>query len=785
MSETTQKTYTHIPPADVAAFIAAHGTPYDPESDDYRRPPFAAPVKAGKRTSIYNAHPYHTKVPPQGIIAYIKHYTDPGDLVMDPFCGTGMTGVACRMTGRNAIISDLAPAATHIAYNYCTPVDVVTFQSEFKRVQAAVKEEFDWLYSTTCDRCSGPATIQYTIWSDVYECGRCREPLVLWDVAIDPETGKVKNNFTCPVCSATWRKTNLRWLKSVPVVTNYECHRHCKPKRANHPTTEAEKKRIAEIEAAEIPYWYPTTPFDKSWEMWRGAHRDQGITDVSKFYTKRNLWAVASLWAMSETAANLRMQRAIRFALTGLMLSASRMNRHRPTFTPGILTGTLYIGSFVEEANVARLLRPRIKKAIELYKQTESLTSVLCRTGSATDLAPIPKNSVDFIFTDPPFGSNIFYADCNLIWESWLGQFTDQTSEAVVHIKHKDKNILPDYGRLMTASFTEMFHVLKPGRWASVVFHNSDERIWQTILDAAETAGFELTEINSFDKKSLTFKGIRGDKGLERVTNQDIVLNLYKPRPHQSRSVNGVSHSEDLEAQIVQQVADFLASNPPPSQRTLQHLWNHALYDMLSNGAVQVSMADVDRMLPYYFKQVDGRWYLQGEAIVGGRVFDIRNETDAIAWLTAVLTNESQTTGKLIPKWQKVTYQAGDAITKSLDQILEENFWQERRTGQWRIPTGAERDKMSARQEVADQARVRQIRRYVAGELDLSPTSAELCGWIQFAYEHEMFTEAVRLFAGVHEPDVDEELYRKTRKIVQVCQMRTGRTEDEEQPRLL
>ena len=198
----------------------------------------------------------------------------------------------------------------------------------------------------------------------------------------------------------------------------------------------------------------------------------------------------------------------------------------------------------------------------------------------------------------------------------------------------------------------------------------------------------------------------------------------------------------------------------------------------------QVTIPYLETVLPHYFKQVENRWYLRGEAIAGGRVFEIRDETDAIAWLTVILGNEPQTTGQLIPQWQMATLQAH--IPKTLDQVLAENFWPERRTGRWRLPTAAEREKMSAQQEVADRAHVRQIRRYVAGELDQHPTDAELCGWIQFAYEHEMFAEAVRLFAGVHQADVDEELYRKTRKIVQVCRLRAGQAADDDpQPSLL
>lgn len=758
--------------SDLSAFLAEHGRLYDPATDDYRRPPFAAPVQAGKNTPIYNAHPYHTKVPPQGIVPYIHHYTDPGDIVLDPFCGSGMTGVAALMTGRHAILNDLSPAAVHIAYNYCTPVDVTVLRREFARIRTSVQEEFEWLYGTTCDRCGGPATIQYTIWSDVFECERCRAPLVLWELAVDPQTGKVNNEFTCPSCNARWEKTDLRWLRSAPVVTNYECHGSCRTSRAEHDVTPTEKARISEIDATEIPHWYPTAAFDESWEMWRAAHGEQGITDVSRFFTKRNLWALARLWQEIGYVSAVPVRKRLQFAFTACVTNCSRMYKYRSDRKGGILTGTLYLPALSCEWNVGESFARKMREDLSGQAGTSDVVTII---GSATNLALVPGGAVDYIFTDPPFGSNIFYADCNLIWESWLDRgLTDQSQEAVVHVKHREKNTLPDYARLMTESFEEMYRLLKPGRWASVVFHNSDDRIWQTILDAAEAAGFELAEINAFDKVQLSFKGIRGQKGLERVTNQDIVLNLHKPTPLQPRSTNGAPRSEDLETRVVERIASFLATSPPVEQRTLQYIWNHVLYDLLAGGAVQVSMADVDGMLPYYFKQVDGRWYLRGEAVVGGRGFDLRNESDAIGWLTAILGNNPQTTGDLIPRWQEATFEASAALTKSLDQILEENFWQDRRTGRWRLPTAAERDKMSARHEIADQSRVRQIQRYVAGELDVPPSDVELCGWIQFAYEHELFAEAVQMFANVHEPNVDADLYGRTRKIVRACRMRAG-----------
>ena len=85
-------------------------------------------------------------------------------------------------------------------------------------------------------------------------------------------------------------------------------------------------------------------------------------------------------------------------------------------------------------------------------------------------------------------------------------------------------------------------------------------------------------------------------------------------------------------------------------------------------------MADVDAMLPHYFKQADGLGIFRGESVVGGRVFDIRNETKALTSLNAVLSEEPQTPGNLIPKWQQVPSRPQTAIAKALDQLLAENF---------------------------------------------------------------------------------------------------------------
>jgi hypothetical protein len=146
-------------------FVAKYARPYDSETDDYDRPPFAIDVRSAGRSNFYNLHYYHTKVPPEVIRGFILNYTDPGDLVLDPFAGSGMTGAACLMCGnvpselvefisgaqegiRRCILNDLSPAACHIAYNYTTSVDSGALRAEFDRIRESVRAEFDWLYGT-------------------------------------------------------------------------------------------------------------------------------------------------------------------------------------------------------------------------------------------------------------------------------------------------------------------------------------------------------------------------------------------------------------------------------------------------------------------------------------------------------------------------------------------------------------------------------------------------------------------------------------------------------------
>ena len=98
--------YTACPNPFIDEFVEQYGTVYE-KNENYSKEPFTSDVSEGKNDPIYNAHSYHTKVPHKAIMRYILHYTKPGDLVFDGFCGTGMTGVAAQLCGDRAVVSAL------------------------------------------------------------------------------------------------------------------------------------------------------------------------------------------------------------------------------------------------------------------------------------------------------------------------------------------------------------------------------------------------------------------------------------------------------------------------------------------------------------------------------------------------------------------------------------------------------------------------------------------------------------------------------------------------------
>lgn len=521
--------------------------------------PLNTPVVAGKTSPLYRVHSYHTKVPPEGIRTYIRHFTRPGDVVLDPFCGSGMTGLAAILEGRNAVLSDLSPAAVHIARNYCEPCDPGAFREAAEHLMERVGETERELYGRSCPRCGAESRIEYTIWSDVVACPACAHQILVWD----ERTGAVGGlrRITCPSCRFTDRKQLFRFLESRPILMNLRCLEGCG--RLEMPLDAAERARLQELAVLAIPDPVPNAPLAEDREMWRGGHRDRDIRSAADFYTRRNLRALAALRALIEDESDRRSRDALLFAFTSIVNRASRRyqwNAKRPT---NVLTGTLYVASINYEFNVFSLLRRKLRGIANLFNSTVGLDqTVIVRKSSATTLDWIPSATVDYVFTDPPFGSNIFYADSSFLWEAWLDQFTDQSLEAVINKSRKPSDggkTLDDYYALMKGSFEEIRRVLKPNAWTSIVFHNSDDLVWEALRAAIEDGGLAIENTLIFDKRQPTFKGVKALVEKERVPFFDIVISARAQagsRPKQTVSPNLGTLREVLTRHLSQNGSD-------------------------------------------------------------------------------------------------------------------------------------------------------------------------------------------------------------------------------------
>lgn len=734
--------YTACPNPFIEDFIREKGKPYDESTDDYHREPFAADVSEGKNDPIYNAHSYHTKVPHKAIMRYILNYTKPGDIVLDGFCGTGMTGVAAQMCAnpdiafkmqiesempevewgaRAAILNDLSPAATFIAYNYNMPVDVAAFQNEAERILFEVEKEYGWMNETRhvikdkvqngLDGMPIMGRINYIIWSDVFICPTCSNEMVFWDVAVDMDNGKVRDTFSCPYCGSKLQKTNCKrsqevhidsklnetvtMAKQVPVLINYSIGR----KRYEKAPDEYDIKLIEKIDNMEIPYWYP---IDRMCEGSESRRNDRyGITHVHQFFSKSALFEMSLFWEKANKVSNKRIRSLLKFSHTAANNYISKLRRFRPDKKGGgPLSGTLYIASLITPPNpVLTITRNAgfIAEAMKMQNFTEG--NVCVTTNSLGSSSTIADNTIDYIFTDPPFGGNLNYSELSFLWEVWLKVITNQKTEAIIN-DIQGKGLL-EYQALMTQCFREYYRVLKPGRWMTVEFHNSQNSVWNAIQESLQRSGFIIADVRTLDKQQSSFKQVTTTSAVK----QDLVISAYKPRESFIRELFSHAGSEETTWSFVRQHLENLPVVVAKNGKIelISERQNFLLFDRMvayhiMNGiSVPLDATDFYRGLDEKFLKRDGMYFLTDQvneydtARIMNDVEDIQfslivsNEKTAIAWLYQQLTTP-QTYSEIQPRFMQEikTVDKYEAIPE-LAVLLEDSFLQDDK-GKWYIP---------------------------------------------------------------------------------------------------
>jgi len=672
---------------------------------------------------------------------YILHYTEPGDVVFDGFCGTGMTGVAAqicgdnatveslgyrvdkdgtiyqqetdengkavwapfsKLGGRRAVLNDLSPAATFIAYNYNTPVDFREFEREAKRILKEVEGECGWMYRTLHSDGKTECKIHYAVWSDVFVCPNCTGEVVFWDVAVDQDKGIVRSEFSCPSCNTLLTKRSLdrafitfhdfalgvpvRQAKQVPVLYNYTYERRTYTKVPG----DWDRKLLEKINAFDSDGWFPAVRMPEGDESRRNDAA--GITHTHHFYTKRNRLTLARFF--SKCSSSL-----CKWLVTGVMQRASKQHQIAISriggpkageggATAGHRRGTLYIPSNQVEFNPFSLISERLKIALKTANRPwANNNNLILETASATQTR-IGENEIDYIFTDPPFGGNIMYSELNFIWESALRINTNSNQEAITN-KTQQKALL-DYQGLMFRCFAEYFRVLRPGRWMTVEFHNSQNSVWSSIQEALQRAGFVIADVRVLDKKIKTHT----QRTAGGSVNKDLAITAYKPNGGLENRFKLTAGTEDGVWDFVRthlkQLPLFVSKNG--QAEVIAERQNYLLFDRMVAFHVQrgvtvpLSAAEFYAGLEQRFPPRDGMYFLTDQAaeydkkrmtvkeVLQLQLF-VSDEASAIQWLKQQLTKKPQTFQDIHPQflkeiggWQK------HEKPLELSELLKENL---------------------------------------------------------------------------------------------------------------
>ena len=482
---------------------------------------------------IYNCHAYLTKVPIGAIQPFIRTFTESGEVVADFFAGSGMTGLAALTLNRRARLSDISVLGKHIATGYLTDAPARDIRAAAHRVMAAARNALGTLYMTKRGSDGAKVEMIRTIWSFTYLCPSCGDEMVFHE-ALNAR-GSVPQH--CPSCGGPFARRSWPRGEDIPVevVVPGENGR-----QVGQGVCETDRRRMHAASRDGRLSKVPSLPIEEDREMFsRSGLRRSGMTETGKFFSPRNGIALVELWRAIDDVEDEAIRQELRFAFTAILPRASMRYQWSAKRPLNAQNQTYYIAPVYFEWNVFDLYGRKVNAVIRandaLFDDgdlfgTEKVRDVSYEIASAEKLAHLDDGSVDYVFTDPPFGSNIFYSDMNLFQEAWLGETTEHAREAVVHTTGKRKNGSGKrYEELLRGAFSEAFRVLKPGRYMSVVFGNSSGRIWGLVQRALRDAGFKASPVHVaiLDKGQRSVKGL--NSGSEGVVTVDLIVTMQKP----------------------------------------------------------------------------------------------------------------------------------------------------------------------------------------------------------------------------------------------------------------
>ena len=509
---------------------------------------YSKPLPSSRSGAFYNTFPYPTKISPEAIAVYIACSTNPGDLVLDAFAGSGSTGVAALLCehptermrkitkdlnvtpvwgARNAVLYEIGTYASFAIKTILSRLSSREFTIAVDSFLKKAQDLVGGLYEAI-DLAGDTGTIRYVIWSEVLECPSCHSEISYFEHGTSRDPVRFKDEIVCPYCK------KVHHVEEMPFTTeeHYDrlLHKQVSRKKRvpawiygttngynwDRQATEADAAYIAQIEST---CDVDDVPQEIQWGELHRAGYHYGITHLHHFYTARNYIVMSKLWKLAETYPE-KISDALKLLLLSynashctLMTRVVAKKNAKDFILTSAQSGVLYISKLPVEKNILLGLKRKVKPFAETYAKLQNCTGqITIHNGSSTKMKE-NNDSIDFIFTDPPFGDFIPYAEVNQINELWLPKVTNRKDEVIISAS-QGKDVFT-YQELLTQVFSEINRVLKPNHYASIVFHAAKAKVWDVFSEAITGARLQIVHTNILDKTQASFKHVVSDGSVQ------------------------------------------------------------------------------------------------------------------------------------------------------------------------------------------------------------------------------------------------------------------------------
>jgi 16S rRNA G966 N2-methylase RsmD len=500
---------------------------------------YQEPLKSTRSGSLFMAFSYPTKISPETIALYILAHTKPNDTVLDVFGGSGTTGLAALLCDspnqkllelvknakievefgpRKAFISEISGLGSFISLVMSSKINGRDFAVQAKELLNRAKRKLNDTYEVI-DPEGKKGELRHIIYTEYLVCPKCKSEESFGNACVSNTPLAINPNWKCPHCNSINSNANTnRVVEEVydPLLKTNRKVRKRRPYKIYGQTGKVKWKRFSNHEDIQNTKWkedwnLESVPIHKmDWgDLYRSGYHS-GIDYLHDFYTTRNLGVNSVLWDEVKNAP-IEYQDALKLWVLSYNASHSTLmtrvvlKKNQQDFVlTGAQPGVLYISSLPVEKNIIKGLERKIKTFKDAFSLVENSSSdVITQWGSSSKLE-IDSQSVDYVFTDPPFGDYIPYSEINILNEVWLNRITDTNEEAIIS-KNQNKNAL-DYENLLTKVFSEVNRVLKDDKNVSVVFHSASSKVWNALKQTFKSANLEVINNSVLQKEQSSFK---------------------------------------------------------------------------------------------------------------------------------------------------------------------------------------------------------------------------------------------------------------------------------------